>query len=82
MLDRDIKQLKREAKKIPILNEKLKAQRHIKDLEKKRKEKRARLFEEQDVVEERKETLIETIEKRLKQKTIVEELFKIKWRIK
>ncbi|MFH1798150.1 MAG: hypothetical protein ABH844_02225 [Candidatus Omnitrophota bacterium] len=81
VLDREIKQLKREAKKIPVLNEKLKAQRHIKDFEKKRKEKRARLFEEQDVVEERKEKLIETIESRLKQKLDVTELFRIKWRV-
>jgi len=81
VLDREIKQLKREAKKIPVLKEKLKAQRHIKDIEKKRKEKRARLFEEQDAVEERKEKLIETIEERLKQKTMVEELMRIRWRV-
>ncbi len=81
VLDREIKQLKREAKKIPVLNEKLKAQRHIKDLEKKRKEKRARLFEEQDTVEERKEKLIETIEERLKQKTTVDQLVKIRWKV-
>lgn len=80
-LDRDIKQLKRESKKIPKLEDKLSAQRHIKDLEKKRKEKRARLFEEQDVIEERKESLIENIENRLKQRTTVEELFRIRWQV-
>jgi ERCC4-related helicase len=80
-LDREIKQLKREAKKIPLLNDKLKAQRHIKDLEKKRKEKRALLFKEQDVVEERKETLIETIEERLKQKTTADELMQVRWKV-
>ena len=82
ILDKEIKQLKRDAKKIPVLKDKLTAQRHIKDLEKKRKEKRARLFEEQDTVEERKETLIEDIEKRLKQSTSVAELFRIKWKVK
>lgn len=80
-LDREIKELKRESKKIPKLEEKLKAQRHIKDLEKKRKEKRARLFEEQDTIEERKDALIGEIEQRLKQKTTVEELFRIRWRV-
>lgn len=80
-MDREIKQLKRDYKKIPRLEEKLKAQRHIKDLEKKRKEKRARLFIKQDTIEERKETLIENIEERLKQKTTAEELFRIKWRV-
>jgi adenine-specific DNA-methyltransferase len=80
-LDREIKQLKRDSKKVPKLEDKLKAQRHIKELEKKRKEKRARLFEEQDAVEERKEALIENIEERLKQKTTVEELFRIRWKV-
>ncbi len=80
-LDKEIKQLKRDAKRISVLNKKLQAQRHIKDLEKKRKEKRARLFEEQDNVEERKDNLIDEIEKRLKQKTTVEELFMIRWRV-
>ena len=81
-LDRDIKQQKREAKKIVILKEKLKIQRQIKDMEKKRKEKRAKLYEEQDSVEKRKEDLIDNIEKRLKQKIEVEEIFKIQWNIK
>ncbi|MFQ5685815.1 MAG: SNF2-related protein [Candidatus Scalindua sp.] len=80
-LDKEIKLLKREAKKISVLEKKLKAQRHIKDLEKKRKEKRARLFEEQDSVEDRKEELISNIEKRLKQKTNIEELFRIRWKV-
>jgi len=81
-LDKEIKQLKREAKRIPVLKEKLKVQRRIKELEKKRKEKRSKLFEEQDIVEERKDSLIESIENRLKQRTSINELFKIKWRIK
>ena len=63
------------------MEEKLKAQRQIKDLEKRRKEKRARLFEEQDIIEDRKEDLIGNIEKRLKQKTSIEELFRIRWRV-
>lgn len=80
-MDREIKQLKRDSKKIPKLEEKLKAQRHIKDLEKRRKDKRSRLFKEQDEIEDRKESLIENIENRLKQKTTVEELFRIRWRV-
>lgn len=80
-LDKEIKQLKREAKRIPVLKEKLKVQRQIKELEKKRKEKRAKLFVEQDVVEERKDELIENIESRLKQKTTTDELFRINWKI-
>ncbi len=40
-----------------------------------------KLYKEQDAVELRKDKLIDSIEKRLKQKTKIEKLFKIKWRI-
>ena len=80
-LDQEIKAKKTESKKLLLLEEKVKAQRQIKEFEKKRKEKRRRLFEEQDNVEERKETLINSVETRLKQKVKVEELFRIKWRV-
>ena len=69
------------AKKIPVLKEKIAVQCKIKDMEKKRKEKRAKLYEEQDAVEKKKENLIDNIEKRLKQKSVVEEIFKIMWKV-
>ena len=60
---------------------KVKAQRQIKDLEKKRSDKRQTLFEAQDQIDERKETLLTDIEKRLNQKMELEELFTLKWKI-
>lgn len=80
-IDIDIKTAKTVAKKIINLEEKLKAQREIKDLEKKRNEMRKRLYEAQDEVEIKKEQLLVTIEARLKQKSIVENLFTIRWKI-
>ena len=69
------------AKKIVNLEEKLKAQREIKDSEKKRNEMRKRLYEMQDEVDSKKEKLLETIEAQLKQKSKLEPLFTIHWRI-
>ncbi len=80
-MDREIKQLRREARKKSVLKEKLKVQRRIKDLEKKRNSKRSQLFEEQDKVDDRKESLIGDIEKRLEQKSAIKELFRIRWRV-
>ena len=80
-LDAEIKLRKAEAKKIMSLEAKVKAQRHIKELEKKRSEKRQTLFSAQDEIDTKKETLLSGIEKRLNQKTEQQELFTIKWRI-
>ncbi len=80
-LDREIKYLKTESKKILKLEEKLKAQKDIKELEKKRNTKRRTLFEAQDEIDSRKEGLIESVEKRLKQLISTTELFTIRWRV-
>ena len=80
-LDIDIKTAKTNAKKIVNLEEKLKAQREIKDSEKKRNEMRRKLYEAQDEVEIKKEKLLEGIEAQLKQKSQIETLFTISWKI-
>jgi len=80
-LDIDIKTAKTNAKKILNLDEKLKAQISIKDMEKKRNEMRKKLFESQDEVEERKELLIEHVEARLKQNSTLTQLFTIRWKV-
>ncbi len=79
--DIDIKTAKTNAKKIINLDEKLKAQREIKDWEKKRNEMRRRLFETQDEVELKKEKLLESVEARLAQHSKLEPLFTIRWKI-
>lgn len=80
-LDVDIKISKTNAKKILNLNEKLKAQRGIKDMEKKRNEMRKKLYEAQDEVEGRKEKLIGQVEAQLKQKSKLNPLFTIRWKV-
>lgn len=80
-LDQEIRLRKSEAKKITRLDEKVSAQRAIKELEKKRTEKRQNLYEAQDEIDEKKDSLLNKVEKMLEQKVSKENLFTIKWRI-
>lgn len=63
------------------LKDKVAAQRNIKDLEKKRAEKRQNLYEAQDQVDEKKEELLTKVEKMLEQKVEQKELFTLRWRL-
>lgn len=78
-LDAEIKLRKAEAKKMLNLDSKVKAQRQIKELEKKRSEKRQTLFVAQDQIDDKKESLLTNIEKMLSQKIDQKELFTFKW---
>lgn len=80
-LDIDVKMRKAEARKITNLEEKVKAHREIKDLEKARNEMRLNLYQAQDDVERQKESLIEQIEARLKQDVKTTDIFTIRWRV-
>lgn len=78
-LDREIGVKKSESRKILNLEDKVSAQREIKEMEKKRSELRRNLFSAQDEVDKRKEKIIEEIESRLQQKIETKELFTIRW---
>ena len=81
-LDAEIKLRKSEARKTSRLEEKVDAQRVVKDLEKRRSEKRRSLYEAQDEIDAQKDKLFDEVEKTLMQKGIKEEtLFNIRWRI-
>lgn len=80
-LDAEIKLRKAEAKKMLNLEAKVKSQRQIKELEKKRSEKRQTLFSAQDEIDDKKETLLTDIEKRLNQKIEQKQLFTIQWKM-
>ena len=81
-LDAEIKLRKSEARKMNLLEEKIEAQRLVKELEKQRSEKRRSLFEAQDNIDAQKDKLFDEVEQTLRQKKITEEtLFTIRWRI-
>ena len=79
--DLEIKLRKTEAKKILSLEEKVRAQREIKEMEKTRNTLRQNLFQAQDEVDAKKEKLIDEIEARLTQKVTKDRLFLVRWTI-
>jgi ERCC4-related helicase len=80
-LDIEIKTRKTQSKKIGELETKVAEIRAIKDLERKRTEKRQKLYEAQDDVDKQKDELLERIEAQLKQKTAINVLFTTRFRI-
>jgi len=80
-LDKEIKIRKTEARKLLNLEQKVKEQRIIKDLEKKLAEKRYNQYQNEDDIEHRKDNLLDTVEQRLKQQTTEIELFIIRWKV-
>lgn len=80
-IDKEIKTRKTEARKLLNLEQKVKEQRAIKDLEKKLADKRFNQYQNEDDIEKRKDNLLDEIEQRLKQNTIETELFTIRWKV-
>ncbi|CCX45106.1 similar to helicase subunit of dna repair complex [Prevotella sp. CAG:1031] len=80
-LDAEIKLRKSESKKTSRLDEKVRLQRLIKDLEKRRSEKRLNLYQAQDDVDLKKEELLSKVEAMLAQKIEQTKLITFHWRI-
>lgn len=80
-LDVEIKTLKTESRKLAKLEDKVSAQRQIKQLEQKRSDFRRKLFDAQDAIDQNKDGLLDDVEKRLQQTTHSETLFTIRFSI-
>jgi adenine-specific DNA-methyltransferase len=80
-IDRQIKEARRAATLALTLEEKLDGQKQVKALESLRNQKRRSLFDAQDQVDKQREELIEQIESKLAQKSDLQPLFTLRWRI-
>lgn len=78
-LDRQIKEMKLAAKRTVTLAEKLEVQKQVKELEKKRNDKRRELYNAQDEVERQRDELIADIEQRLSVQHRLDTLYAIRW---
>ena len=81
-LDKEIRFRRTESKRILNLDEKVAAQREIKEMEKKRNVLRQDLFRAQDEVDVKKEDLIGKIEIQLKQQLLMNDLFTVRWQMR
>ncbi len=80
-LDKEIKTQKTEARKLLNLEQKVKVQRLIKELEKKLADKRFNQYQNEDQIENKKDRMLDETEKKLKQHTADVELFTIRWKV-
>jgi len=76
-----IKALNRQARQAATTQEQHELQQRIRDLERKKRRQRQRIFDVEDEIMEKRDCLIDALEKRLAQKTNVEPLFTIQWRV-
>ena len=80
-LDKQIREAKKSASLSRSLNEKVEQQKLVKKLETDRKEKRKRLFDAEDEIDERRDSLISDTEQRLAVNENETELFTISWTV-
>lgn len=80
-LDRRIKEVRTLSKGAATLAEKLAAQKDQRDLEAQRDRKRRELFDRQDEIQARRDSLIDELEKQLKQRVSATRLFAVEWEV-
>ena len=80
-IDRQIKEARRAATAALTLEEKLAGQKAVKTLESERNGKRRSLFDAQDRIDEQRSELIASIEGRLEQDILEEDLFTVRWSV-
>jgi ERCC4-related helicase len=80
-IDRQIKDARRAATTALTLEEKLAGQKQIRALEAQRAQRRRSLFDAQDQVDKQREDLIASIEGKLTQKSGLQKLFAIRWKL-
>ena len=80
-LDVQIKQVRREAKAAPSLEEKLARQKEQRTLEQKRSQLRRELFQKQDEIDANRDRIIGDLEGKLSKSVRVCEIFRIQWMV-
>jgi hypothetical protein len=76
-----IKALRRQARQAVTLEEQHEIQEKIQTLEKQQRRQRQDIFKAEDEIMEKRDSLIESLEKRLAQRTGTEPLFSIRWSV-
>ena len=76
-----IKQQQRQARLVPTLDEQKAIQQKIRQLEQQQHRQRRDLFDAEDDIMQKRNDLIEALEKRLTHRTTTEHLFTIRWSV-
>jgi hypothetical protein len=76
-----IKALRRQARQAPTLEEQHQVQEKIQQLERQQRRQRQEIFQVEDEIMEKRDHLVDQLEKRLAQRTAAETLFTIRWAV-
>jgi len=76
-----IRAVTRQARLATTVDEELALQKRRRELEQQQRRQRQRIFEVEDEIRERRDALIDQLEQRMRQRSAVEELFTIRWRV-
>jgi hypothetical protein len=77
-----IKALRRQSRHAVTLDEQHTTQKQIQNLEAQQRRQRQDIFKAEDEIMAKRDTLIDTLERRLAQRTTTETLFTIRWSVK
>jgi adenine-specific DNA-methyltransferase len=80
-IDAQLKEAKKEARLASDMQTKLDLHRRVKELETERNQKRRRLYDEQDIIDERKGQYLDETAARLQKEVTREAIFTIRWRV-
>ncbi|MEA3486701.1 MAG: helicase, partial [Thermodesulfobacteriota bacterium] len=78
---KQIRALNRQARLATTMQEQRELQEQIRSLEKKKRRLRQKIFDVEDEITEKRDMLIDALEKRMKQKTEIQPLFTIRWSV-
>lgn len=78
---KQIRALNRQARLSTTIEEQRKLQEQIRVLEKKKRKLRQKIFDVEDEIAEKRDRLIDALERRMKQKTDIQPLFTIRWSV-
>ncbi|OQA76352.1 MAG: RNA polymerase-associated protein RapA [bacterium ADurb.Bin243] len=80
-IKRQIRELQRQARQAPTLEEQGGLQEQIAKLEQKKRKMREHIFAIEDEIAEKRDNLIDALEKRMRQRTSTTNLFTIRWKV-
>jgi hypothetical protein len=80
-IKRRIRELQRGSRQAPTLDEQHRFQEQIARLERQKRKMREKIFDIEDEIAEKRDRLIDALEKRLRQKTETTKLFTIRWTV-
>lgn len=79
---RQIREIQRRSRQAPTVEEQHSLQEEIAKLEHKKRTLRERIFDIEDEISQKRDSLVESLEKRLQQKTTVTPVFTIRWTVR